>query len=110
MSRVNDFTEGKILSPLLRFALPVLAALFLQAMYGAVDLWVVGKFAETADISAVSTGSQIMHTITGFLVGLSTGITVLVAQKIGEKRPDEAGKAIHKEFKNLYPKALDNNA
>ena len=94
MSRVNDFTEGKILSPLLRFALPVLAALFLQAMYGAVDLWVVGKFAQTADISAVSTGSQIMHTITGFLVGLSTGITVLVAQKIGEKRPDEAGKAI----------------
>ena len=94
MSRTNDFTEGKILSPLLRFALPVLAALFLQAMYGAVDLWVVGKFAETADISAVSTGSQIMHSITGFLVGLSTGITVLVAQKIGEKRPDDAGKAI----------------
>ena len=37
------FTEGKILSPLIRFALPVLLALFLQAMYGAVDLLVVGQ-------------------------------------------------------------------
>ena len=39
-----DLTNGKILSPLLRFAMPVLFALFLQAMYGAVDLLVVGKF------------------------------------------------------------------
>lgn len=89
-----DFTNGKILTPLIRFALPVLAALFLQAMYGAVDLLVVGRFAQTADVSAVATGSQIMHTITGIFVGLSVGITVLVGQKIGEGKPDVAGKAI----------------
>ena len=56
----NSFTSGKILSPLLRFAFPVLLALLLQAMYGAVDLLVVGKFGHTADISGVSTGSQLM--------------------------------------------------
>lgn len=94
MSKQLDFTNGKILSPLIRFALPVLAALFLQAMYGAVDLLVVGKFAETGDISAVATGSQILHTVTGVLVGLSAGITVLVGQKIGEGKPETAGKAI----------------
>ena len=44
-NRNNDFLNGAILSPLLRFAGPVLLALFLQAMYGAVDLIVVGKFA-----------------------------------------------------------------
>ena len=44
MEKTADFTEGRILSRLLRFALPVLAALFLQAMYGAVDLMVVGQF------------------------------------------------------------------
>lgn len=58
-SKTRDFTEGKILQPLLLFALPVLLALFLQAMYGAVDLMVVGKFGDAADISGVSTGSQI---------------------------------------------------
>lgn len=94
MPKTSDFTNGKILSPLMRFALPILLALLLQATYGAVDLLVVGKFAQTADISAVATGSQIMHTITGLLIGLSTGITVLVGQKIGEGQPKTAGKAI----------------
>ena len=50
------------MQPLLLFAVPVLLALFLQAMYSAVDLLIVGKFASSADASAVSTGSQIMTT------------------------------------------------
>ena len=49
MNKQLDFTEGKILAPLLQFAVPVLFALFLQSMYGAVDLMVVGKFGEAAD-------------------------------------------------------------
>ena len=53
----QSFTVGKIMKPLILFALPVLFALFLQAMYGAVDLLIVGKFASFVDVSAVSTGS-----------------------------------------------------
>jgi len=45
MQQANGFTRGKILSPLLRFVLPVFFAMFLQSMYGAVDLMIVGKFA-----------------------------------------------------------------
>ena len=56
METEQTFTRGPILSTLLKFALPVLLALLLQAMYGAVDLQVVGKFGTAADISAVSTG------------------------------------------------------
>ena len=91
MKRTQSFTEGPILSPLLRFTIPVLLALFLQAMYGAVDLLVVGQFGQPADVSAVSTGSQIMHTITSVITGLSMGATVLLGQKLGQKRDDEAG-------------------
>lgn len=94
MENTKDFTEGKILPQLLSFAFPVLLALFLQAMYGAVDLLVVGQFASSVDVSAVSTGSQIMHSITTVITGLAMGITILVGQKIGEKRPDEAGLVI----------------
>lgn len=90
----NDFTEGRILSKLLKFMLPVLLAMFLQAMYGAVDLLVVGRFAEKADVSAVSTGSQIVMTLTNILVSFSMGITVAVGQRIGQKRPDEAARTI----------------
>lgn len=90
----NDFTSGAILPKLLKFMLPVLFAMFLQAMYGAVDLLVVGRFGSTADVSAVSTGSQIITTLTNLIVSFSMGITVAVGQKIGQKRPDEASKII----------------
>ena len=88
MEREHDFTRGPILPSLLRFALPVLLALLLQAMYGAVDLQVVGKFGAAADISAVSTGSQVVHTVTVVITGLAMGVTVLLGQKIVVMHPD----------------------
>ena len=90
----NDFTSGGILPKLLKFMLPVLFAMFLQAMYGAVDLLVVGQFGTKADVSAVSTGSQIITTLTNLLVSFSMGITVAVGQRIGQKRPQEAAQTI----------------
>ena len=90
----NDFTSGAILPKLLRFMLPVLFAMFLQALYGAVDLLVVGKFCTNAEVSAVSTGSQIVMTITNLLVSFSMGITVAIGEKIGQRRPDEAAQTI----------------
>ncbi|MBQ3074511.1 MAG: MATE family efflux transporter [Clostridia bacterium] len=97
MNQSQNFTEGKIFSPLIRFAVPVLLALFLQAMYGAVDLLVVGQFGgERSDVfvSAVSTGSQIMMTLTVVITGLAMGLTVYVGEKIGAGKSEEAGKAI----------------
>ena len=90
----HNFTEGGIFGPLLRFALPVLLALFLQAMYGAVDLIIVGQYAEPKDVSAVATGSQIMMTITNLISSLAMGMTVLLGEKIGQKRPEEGGRII----------------
>ncbi len=87
----NTFLEGSVLPSLLKFSIPVLLTLVLQALYGAVDLWAVGKFATTADISAVATGSQTTQIITGMITGLSMGTTVLLGQKIGQK--DEEGVA-----------------
>lgn len=43
MKRTNRLTEGNILHTLIRFAVPVFFTLFLQALYGGVDLLVVGS-------------------------------------------------------------------
>ncbi|MGN0142110.1 MAG: MATE family efflux transporter [Roseburia sp.] len=90
----NDFTSGSILKKMLHFMLPVLGALILQAMYGAVDILVVGRFGTTAGISGVSTGSNIVNLIIFTVAGLSMGITVLIGRYIGEKRPERVGKVI----------------
>ncbi len=94
MKETQNFTQGKIFSPLIRFALPVLLALFLQAMYGAVDLMVVGRFSSSADVSAVATGSQIMMTFTGLVSSFAMGATILLAQQIGRGEGKNGGRTI----------------
>lgn len=88
----HNFTEGPILSKLIRFSGPVLFALLLQATYGAVDLLVVGQFASSADVSAVATGSNIMMTLTGPLSSFAMGITVLLGRQIGSGSGKESGR------------------
>ena len=97
MKQTQNFTEGRIFAPLIGFALPVLLALFLQTMYGAVDLLIVGQFGgNLADVyvSAVSTGSQLMHSITVVITGLAMGLTVFVGNRIGAGQKQEAGRII----------------
>ncbi len=87
----SNFTEGKILGPLFKFALPILMALCLQALYGAVDLLVVGQFGTAGDVSAVATGSQMLQMITVVITGLAMGTTILLGQTIGKGKREEAG-------------------
>lgn len=90
----QNLTQGNILTALLKFAIPVFFALFLQAMYGAVDLVIVGKFAEVADQSGVASGSMLMSIPTTVVAGLSMGITVFIGEAIGAGDKKKAGDGI----------------
>lgn len=90
----NDFTQGNIVTKLLKFMIPILGALILQAMYGAVDILVVGQFGTTAGISGVSTGSSIVNLVTFTITGLSMGVTVLMGRYFGEKKEDKVGQVV----------------
>ena len=94
MKNMNNFTKGPILPSLITFALPVLLSIFLQTMYGAVDMMIVGWFGTDADVTAVSTGSWIMHALTTVIVGLSMGTTIFIGIKIGEGKSKETGHII----------------
>ncbi|MDD6611371.1 MAG: MATE family efflux transporter [Clostridiales bacterium] len=90
----DDFTQGGIAGKLIRFMIPVLGALILQAMYGAVDLLVVGQFGTSAGISAVSTGSNIVNLITFVISSLTMGVTVLISRYLGERSEQRIGNVI----------------
>lgn len=92
--QLDNFTQGSIPVKLVGFMIPVLGALVLQAMYGAVDLLVVGQFGTTAGISAVSTGSNVINLIVFTMAGLAMGVTVLLGQYIGENRSEKCGRVI----------------
>lgn len=91
LSEASDFTGGRIFPKIVRFMLPVLGALVLQAAYGAVDLLVVGRFGTTAGLSGVSTGSQVMNLVTFVITQLAMGVTVLISRYLGEKRAEKIG-------------------
>ncbi len=91
---MSNLTKGKISTELLRFALPFLFASLLQAFYGAADLFVVGQFSDSASVSAVAIGSQVMQTITVIILGISMGGTVIIAKCTGENNNKGIAKAI----------------
>ena len=94
MEQIKDFTKGPILGPLLSFSMPILLAMFLQALYGAVDLLVVGKYGLARDVSGVAVGSQIMQTITSLISSFAMGTTILLGQKIGAGEREQSGRII----------------
>ena len=80
-----DLTQGRVPKVLLQFAVPFLIANVLQALYGGADLFVVGQYDDAASVAAVAIGSQVMQTITGIILGLTTGTTVLIAIATGAR-------------------------
>lgn len=94
MKQFSDLTEGKLLPVMLKFAIPYLLASFMQAIYGMTDLLVVGRFGDSAGVSAVATGSQIMQTINGIIIGITMGGTVLIGQYLGAKKQKDIAQTI----------------
>ena len=79
----NDLTQGSVFKKLWSFTLPLIGANLLQILYGMVDLYIVGRFATTADVSAVSVSTTVLSAFMMFLIGLSVGGTVVVGQRYG---------------------------
>jgi len=82
----NDLTKGPIAKTLIRFTTPYLIANLLNTLYGIVDMFIVGRFASSMELGAVSIGAMIMMMVNFLLMGLATGGTVLVGNYIGAKR------------------------
>ena len=80
----KNLTRGNMAANLLAFSVPFLLANLLQALYSAVDLWVVGKFGGgKIGVAAVSNGGELMHLVMSFIMGLTTGATVLIGRYFG---------------------------
>jgi len=82
----NDLTQGKVSRTLLRFTMPFLLGNLLNTLYGIVDMFIVGRFADSAQMAAVSIGALWMVTLNSFMFGFGTGATVIAGQLCGAKR------------------------
>lgn len=87
-------TEGKIPKVLFTFSIPFLLANLLQALYGAVDLMVIGWFCGADSVAAVSTGTQVTQIITSLITGFTLSGTILVGKYAGMKEKEKVEKTI----------------
>ncbi|MDD3219859.1 MAG: MATE family efflux transporter [Lachnospiraceae bacterium] len=90
----NNLTEGSIVKKLLLFAVPFLLANVLQSLYGAVDLFVIGKYCGAESVAAVSTGTQVTQIVTSLVTGLTLGSTIVIGQYMGSKQYEYVKKTI----------------
>lgn len=101
MSKLQrDFTQGAIARGMIAFSMPFLLSNILQALYGAVDMWVVGNFSSadetvrTAILSGVNIGSQITHLVAMMISGLTVSGTVMVGQYVGARKQKDASETV----------------
>lgn len=94
MKHKNLLTEGNVFQVLLSFSVPFLIANIIQALYGAVDLLVIGWYCPPESVAAVSTGTQVTQIITSMVSGLTLGGTILVGKYTGMQKEEETRKAI----------------
>ena len=76
-----DMVNGRILPNMITFAIPIMISDLLQMFYTAADTIVVGKFAGEIPLAAVGATGTIVFLILGFCNGMTTGFTVLTAQR-----------------------------
>lgn len=82
---INDLSEGPVLSGLTRFAIPLMLANLLQAVYSMVDMIVVGQFCGPAGLSAVGIGGQLQNLFLAVGMGFAGGGQIVISQQVGAK-------------------------
>lgn len=83
--KTMDMTKGSIMSKLIRFALPVLLGMLFQRIYNFADVYIVGKFLGDDALAAVSIAGSGMYLLQSVMMGLTTGVSVVIAQYYGAK-------------------------
>ena len=82
-ANVMDMTQGAIMPKLVRFALPVLLGMLFQRIYNFADVYIVGRFLGDEALAAVSISGAAMYLLFSIMMGLTTGVSVVISQFYG---------------------------
>lgn len=91
---IQDFTQGELFKPMLKFSIPFMLSNALHVLYSMTDMLIVGKFTGSAGISAVMSGGFLVMFLTMTGMGMATGGQVMVSQLIGKGEKERLKTAI----------------
>ncbi|HBA97322.1 MAG TPA: MATE family efflux transporter [Lachnospiraceae bacterium] len=84
-NRIKNMTEGRPVSLIVAFALPLMAGNVFQQLYSVVDSMVVGKVLGVNALAALGASTWPNWVMLGILQGLTQGFSIIMAQAFGAK-------------------------
>lgn len=103
MKRNNrDMLHGPLLGNVIRYTIPIILTSWLQLLFNATDLVVVGQFDGSHSLAAVGATGAITNLIINLFIGLSVGAGVGVAHGLGSH--DDL--AVHRTIHTAIPAAI----
>ena len=97
-AKKHDMTEGKIISPLITFTIPLVLGNLFQLTYNAVDSVIVGKYVGEEALAAVGTSNPIMNIAILLISGMCMGASVLMSSQYGAKDFEKLSRQISTTF------------
>ena len=91
---IIDMSEGKPLSVLLKFSLPMMVSVMFQQMYNIVDSVVAGQYGGADGLAAVGASYPITTLFLAVASGLNIGASVVISQLFGKKRFEDMKTAV----------------
>ncbi len=93
-SREMVMTSGPLFKKLVIYALPLIGTNLLQVLFNAADVAILGMFASSTDVGAVGSTTSLINLIVALFVGLSSGASVVISRRMGEKDEEGAHRAV----------------
>lgn len=90
-----DLLHGPLAGNILLYAIPIILTSYLQLLFNAADLVVVGRFCGSVSVAAVGSTTALTHLFLNLFMGLSVGAGVAVAHAIGAGQTEEIEKTVH---------------
>lgn len=100
--RITDMTQGNVLSLILRFGLPLIAANTLQQVYSMVDTVILGRCDGVTGLAVLGTCSWPMWLLVSFMTNFSQAGSLVLARRFGAGRMEDLKQAVG----NIYVLAL----
>lgn len=93
-AEVKNMTEGKPVSLIVSFALPLMVGNVFQQLYTVVDTMVVGKALGVSALAALGAADWLNWMMLGIIQGLTQGFAILMAQEFGAGNMENLRKAV----------------
>ena len=84
-----DYTQIKIGKAIFLLAVPMILELIMESTFAVVDIYFVGSLGASA-VATVGLTETYLFLLYSIAMGLATGVTAIVARRIGEKDKENA--------------------